>query len=166
MKINLLDAHDRLNQVHKQADYISQGCQDCINNRPGEFGQNPFYIYAHCRTADNGVTKRMIWVPRLSKPKPETNSMLFKYYPKQDVIKIIWMIPAREMWDQYVKGNLTQHQIVIESIHSYRNHRTKLGSPEPDDLSDKQADDIYRQIAINAQSRKMMDNLWKNKNNG
>src|SRR5690242_17624469 len=138
MKVNLLDAHDRLQHFQKQSDYISQGCQDCINNRPDEFGMNPFYIYAHARTADDGVNKRMVWVPRLTKPRPETNSMLFKYYPKEDIVKVIWMIPATEMWDQYKKGNLTQHQIVVESIDEYRNHRQRMGSPEKDDMSEKQ----------------------------
>ncbi|MEK6884299.1 MAG: hypothetical protein AABY22_32005, partial [Nanoarchaeota archaeon] len=48
---------------------------------------------------------RLIWMPRLTKPRAETNSMLFKAYPGSDNIKVIWMIPAPEMWKQFQKGN-------------------------------------------------------------
>lgn len=161
MKINRLETHDRLLQFNKQADYISQGCQDCIKNRPEEFGSHPFYIYAHARTAEDGVTKRLIWQPRLCKPQiVETNSMLFKYYPSTDTIKVIWMIPDERMWNQYTKDNMTESKIVIESINDYRNNRIKLSSSEDDDLSDEKVDAIYTQISMNKQSTKIMDGLW------
>ncbi|HEY5236436.1 MAG TPA: hypothetical protein VIJ14_09680, partial [Rhabdochlamydiaceae bacterium] len=50
MKLNSLETHDRLIQFKKQADYISEGCQQCINNRPKEYLDHPFYIFAHKRT--------------------------------------------------------------------------------------------------------------------
>lgn len=161
MKINRLETHDRLLQFNKQADYISQGCQDCIKNRPEEFGGHPFYIYAHARTADDGVTKRLIWQPRLCKPQTvETNSMLFKYYPSTDTVKVIWIIPDERMWKQYNKDNITASKIVIESIHNYKYNRKMLSAAEDDDLSDEKVDAIYTQIALNGQNNKLMDNLW------
>ena len=63
MKINPLDAHDRLKHFNNQDFDIGQCCQDLINKRP--FGNHPFYIFAHPRTADDGVTKILIWQPRL-----------------------------------------------------------------------------------------------------
>lgn len=149
MKINILDAHDRLLFFQKQADYISMGCLDCINNRPLEFKNYPFYIYAHARTADDGVSKRLIWAPRLTKPWPETNSMLFKYYPANDTIKIIWMIPDPVMWDQYQEGNVTESKIVLESIDNFKHHTRKLRSKEPDDLPDHMIKAIMREIGRN-----------------
>lgn len=161
MKINRLDAHDRLLFYKKQSDYISQGCQDCIKNRPEEFGVLPFYIYAHARTEDEGENKRLIWQPRLAKPqRVETNSMLFKYYPSTDTIKIIWMIPDERMWRQFVKGNMTESQIIIESIHNFKYNRKMLIAKEDDDLSDEKIDAIYTQIALNQKNKKMMDKLW------
>lgn len=161
MKINRLETHDRLLQFNKQADYISQGCQDCIKNRPEEFGTHPFYIYAHARTADDGVTKRLIWQPRLCKPQVvETNSMLFKYYPSTDTIKIIWMIPDQRMWKQYTKDNMTESKIVIESINNYRNNQKMLSAAESDDLTNEEVDAIYTQISMNRQNVKIMDGLW------
>lgn len=159
MKVNLHDAHDRLKNFGKQADYISEGCSDCINNRPQEFENHPFYIFAHPRTDDDGVTKRLIWQPRLSKPKSQTNSMLFKAYPGTDIIKIIWMIPAREMWNAFQKDKLTESKVVVDSIHAFTFNREKLEAKEEDDLFDWQIDDIYSEISKNASYKKLMSTL-------
>jgi len=156
MKINIHDAHDRLKHFGKQADYISQGCKDCIDNRPKEFENHPFYIFAHTRTDEDGVSKRLIWMPRLSKPKAQTNSMLFKAYPGTDKVKIIWMIPAREMWKTYEKDKLTESKVIIDSIHAFTHNRDKLEAKEIDDLMDWQVNDIYNEIAKNASSKKMI----------
>lgn len=145
MKINPLDAHDRYEHFTKQSFNIAECCQDLINKRP--FGDHPFYIFAHSRTDDDGVTKRLIWQPRLTKPKAQTNSMLFKAYPGTDVIKVIWMIPARELWSQYDKGKLTQNKTVSESIHNFQNNRERLEQKEDDDLGDIQIDAIYAEIS-------------------
>ena len=151
MKINLLDAHDRLGHFQKQGLDISECCQDLVNQRP--FGDVPFYIFAHPRTEEDGVTKRLIWQPRLTKPRAQTNSMLFKAYPGTDKIKIIWMIPAREMWDTFEKGKLTESKIVCESIHDFQFDREELEKPEEDDLSDEAIHQIYQEIALSAKSK-------------
>src|SRR5271163_3631557 len=144
MKISRIDAHDRFEHFKKQDFSISECCQDLINQKP--FGNVPFYIFAHARTDDDGVTKRLIWQPRLTKPKAQTNSMLFKAYPKTDLIKIIWMIPARELWGQFEKGKLTQSSIVCNSIEAFKAEREKLEAKEDDDLSDPEIDKIYEEI--------------------
>ncbi len=156
MKVKILDAHDRLKHFGKQADYISEGCRDCINNRPAEFGSHPFYIFAHTRTDDDGVSKRLIWMPRLSKPKAQTNSMLFKAYPGTDIIKVIWMIPDRLLWDTFKKDNLTESEVIVNSIHHFTFNRKKLEAKEDDDLWEYQIDDIYSEISKNAQYRKII----------
>lgn len=145
MKINLLDAHDRLQHYQKQGQNISECCEDLIRQRP--FGDHPFYIFAHARTDDDGVTRRLIWQPRLTKPKAQTNSMLFKAYPGTDTIRIVWMIPAREMWDQFQHGKLTESKIVSESIDHFRNAKEKLEAKEDDDLSDEEIDKIYLELS-------------------
>jgi len=158
MKVNILDAHDRLKHLKKNDFDISACCQNLIDQRP--FGEHPFYIFAHARTEDNGVDKRLIWQPRLTKPKAQTNSMLFKAYPGSDIVKVIWMIPAREMWEQYQKGNLTEHETVCISIDNFINHRQKLEAKEDDDLEDSQIDSIYREIKREATYKKAMDKMW------
>ena len=163
MQIDILDAHDRYKLFTKQSFDIGECCQDLIDKRP--FGRNPFYIFAHARTDDDGVTKRLIWQPRLTKPKAQTNSMLFKAYPGTDKIKVIWMIPAREMWSQYAKGLITESKIIWESIDAFENNRQKLEAKEDDDLTDAEIDAVYREIATEAQKKqnlkKMMSGVKK-----
>jgi hypothetical protein len=145
MKLNRLETHDRYEHFTKQNFSIGECCQDLINQRP--FGDHPFYIFAHSRTDDDGVTKRLIWQPRLTKPRAQTNSMLFKGYPGSDNVKIIWIIPACELWAQFQKGKITESSVVYQSMHDYTYNRAKLEEKEDDDLSDEQIDYIYREIA-------------------
>lgn len=158
MKINILDAHDRLKHFTKQNFDIGECCQDLINKRP--FGNYPFYIFAHARTDDDGVRKRLIWQPRLTKPKAQTNSMLFKAYPGTDIVKVIWMIPSPEMWDQFQKGLLLENKIVSESIYNFKYFKDKLEANESDDFSDEKIDAIYSEISANASHDKLMDRLY------
>lgn len=144
MKINILDAHDRYKYFTKQSFNISECCQDLINKRP--FGDNAFYIFAHARTDEDGVTKRLIWQPRLTKPLAQTNSMLFKVYPGTDRIKVIWMIPAEEMWDQFQKDYVTDSKLISDSIYDFQYQRHKLEAKEDDDFSDEKISRIYLDI--------------------
>lgn len=152
MKLNVLDAHDRLKQLKKQDFSIGECCQDLINQRP--FGDYPFYIFAHTRTEDDGVNKRLIWQPRLTKPEAQSNSMLFKAYPGSEEIKVIWILPAEELWAQYEKGLVTENQTVVESIYNFRYHKKKMEAREHDDLEDYRIKDIYSEIARNSQVKK------------
>lgn len=171
MKINRLDAHDRFEHFTKQSFDIGKTCQDMIDQRP--FGDVPFYIFAHKReialderislfnqdlmksprqfkSLEEVPTARLIWQPRLTKPKAQTNSMLFKAYPGQDTLKVIWMLPAPELWDQYTKGKLTENKTISESIHDYKKNKGKLEAKEDDDLSDERIDAIYKSISTSA----------------
>lgn len=158
MKINRLDAHDRYKHFTKQSFSMSECCQDLINQRP--FGNHPFYIFAHPRTDDDGFNQRYIWQPRLTRPLPQTNSMLYKAYPGADIIKICWIIPKRELWKQYKKGNVTENAMVEEFIHLFKTDRKALEKPEDDDLSDAEIDSIYVELAAEAKRKKQMDKLW------
>lgn len=161
MKINHLDAHDRLLQFKKQEDLISKGCQDCISNRPQAYGKYPFYIFAHTRTADDGVTKRLLWEPRLTKPKSQSNSMLFRYYPVEDIVKIIWIIPARELWKQYEKDKLCENNTIFQSISDFVYNRNKLDAPDSDELPDEIILCIMKEVGREAQQKKKIQSLIK-----
>lgn len=151
MKVNILDAHDRYLHFVKQEFDIGACCQDLMDKRP--YGDHPFYIFAHARTDDDGVRKRLVWQPRLTKPKAEPNSMLFKGYPGTDNVKIIWMIPDPAMWSQFAKGLVAESNIVQESIDAYKTNRASLEAPEEDDLPDHIIDQIYREIALSAKPK-------------
>ena len=158
MQINILDAHDRLKHLKSHDHSIGECCQDIINQAP--FGNRSFYIFAHARLDDDGINTRVLWQPRLSKPKAQTNSMLFKVMPNSDIISIIWIIPKREQWEQYQKGNLTENETIITSIYNFINHRKKLEAPDEDDATDEEADAIYAQLAAVAKRNKMMAKLY------
>lgn len=154
MKINRLETHDRLKHFTKQNFSISECCQDLINQRP--FGEHPFYIFSHARTDDDGFTKRIIWQPRLTKPKAQVNSMLFKAYPGTDLIKVIWMIPAVELWESFKEGKMTENKTVLESIDRFMNDKERLEHPEEDDLSDMQIEQIYKSLSRMSKIKKII----------
>lgn len=159
MKVDRLETHDRLKEFVEKDFLIGECAQDLINQMP--FGNRPFYIFAHARTEtreDGTQYTRLIWQPRLGKPEAQTNSMLFKVYPGSDYLKIIWMIPKRELWKQYQIGNMTENQKVLESIYDFTNNRDKLEAKEEDDLSDERINQIYKEISQEAKRKKCLEN--------
>lgn len=174
--VDILDAHDRLQHIRKYSESVAQGIQDCINNRPPQFGNLPFYIFAHGRTISYDERKsyyrddfhkslldptykrkyhtieevpsnRIVYMPRLRKPKAEPNSMLFKYYPLQDVHHIKWILPPQETWSQYQYKMLTADETIYVSIQNYLHKKDELEALEEDDLSDDKINAIYQDIA-------------------
>lgn len=186
MKVNILDAHDRLLHYQKQAEYITQGCEDCIKNRPKEFENYPFYIFAHKRTVEpderisiysqdvqmslrypsqytrkypsieNVPSTRIIWVPRLTKPEAQENSMLFRNTPPGGDIEVIWVLVDSGMENQSIKGNMTESESVITSTKLFRTNRGLLEKKEDGDVSEERAKEIYRQIAYNKANQKRL----------
>lgn len=149
MKVDRLETHDRWQHFTKQDFDIGACCEEVIKNRPEEFGSRPFYIFAHTRTDDDGVKQRLIWQPRLTRPHAQTNSMLFKAFPHTDNIHVIWIIPKRELWDNYGPGQLCENKLVWESIQAFQHDRMKLEQADADDLSDTAVNKIYEAIARN-----------------
>jgi hypothetical protein len=162
IKLDRFETHDRFKSFTKQNGDIGECCQDLINQRP--FGNHAFYIFAHARTDDMGSGKRIIWQPRLTRPLVQTNSMLFKGYVGSDIIKIIWIIPARELWEQYKKGNITANEQIWNDIQTFEYNRKDFDKPEDDDLNDEQVNAIYKELSQQAKNKKMMDTLWMPKN--
>ncbi len=151
MKLNRLETHDRLQHfVKDQSLNIFQGAEDCLKKNPDSLAiqeKSPYiYIFAHPRTADDGVTKRMLWQPRLSIPKAQTNSYLFRALSHSDLIQIVWMIPPREMWSQYDKGLVTENNEVAWSINHFQHNRKLLEKPHPDDMLEEKGRLILKSI--------------------
>lgn len=166
MKLNLFETHDRLKHLKKdQSNTIQQGCDDCLKKNPLSLqlqDKSPYiYIYAHPRTADDGVTKRMLWQPRLTKPYSDENSYLFRVQSKTDILEICWMIPPRELWPQYKTGNVTENEIVNWSIDQFVNNKEALDRPHPEDLHDDKIKAIMRDIYYSTKQDKMMKNLYE-----
>jgi hypothetical protein len=141
MKINKLETHDRLEHFKKdQSQNLFEGVDDCARkNKDCVAMQQHFpyvYIFAHPRTADDGANKRMIYQPRLTKPKAQTNSYLFRLLSNTDIVEIVWMLPPRELWGQYEKGKLTESDDVLISIWNFTHKRDELEKPHKDDWSE------------------------------
>jgi len=102
----------------------------------------------------------MLWQPRLTKPTAQTNSYLFRAQSNTDILEICWLLPPREMWAQYKKGNVTEHEFVLWSIDMFENHRQDLERPDPDDLNEEQCKNIYLRIAAEADEEKRMKKLY------
>ncbi len=151
MKINRLETHDRLQHfVKDQSANIFQGAEDCLKKNPDSLAiqeKSPYvYIFAHPRTDDDGITKRMIWQPRLSIPQAQTNSYLFRALSNSDIIEIVWLLPPREMWSQYEKGNVTESGEVAWSIEMFKRNRSMLEEPHPEDMPEERARLILKAI--------------------
>jgi len=151
MKINRLETHDRYQHfIKEQSINVFQGAEDCLKKNELSLAlqdKSPYiYLYAHPRTAEDGVTKVMYWQPRLTKPKPETNSYLFRANSKTDILEVCWLIPPREMWSQYITGNVTESDTVYWSISQFRFNKEKLSLNHPEDLSDERIKQIYQSL--------------------
>lgn len=141
MKIDRLETHDRLLHFKKEQEAnLFTGIDDCVSRNKDCLSMQEYfpwvYIFAHPRTADDGVTRRMIYQPRLLKPKAQENSYLFRLISNTDNVEIIWLLPPSELWDQYEKGNITESEDVRVSIWNYKNRREQLEAPHKDDWNE------------------------------
>jgi len=165
MKVKILDAHDRLKHfVKDQSQNIFKGAEDCLKkNEDSIFYQSrsPYiYIFAHPRTADDGVNKRMVWQPRLLKPEAQTNSYLFRAISHTDIIEICWLLPPKELWNQYIKDNLLEDQDVLWSIDQFKNNKAKLQADHPDDLSEERGREIMKELIFNKRTDRLMKRVY------
>jgi len=165
MKINRLETHDRLQHfVKDQSINIFQGADECLKKNTLSLAlqekSSYVYLFAHPRTADDGVTKIMYWQPRLTKPEAQTNSYLFRAISKTDNVEVCWLIPPKYMWEQYKIGNVAENELVLWSIAQYQHNKHKLQAREPDDLPDSKIQDIYAEIKQAMKYDKMMKSLY------
>lgn len=151
MKLNRLETHDRLEHFKEdQNQTIFQGADECMKLNPLSLAiqeKSPYvYLFAHPRTDDDYVNKKLYWQPRLSKPKAQTNSYLFRAISKTDSIEVIWLIPPRELWPQYQRGNVTEEPTILWSINRFLYNRHEMEKDEPDDMPESKAQRIMQGI--------------------
>ncbi len=151
MKLNLLETHDRLEHLVKdQSDNVFEGAEICLKKNPLSLAiqeRCPYiYIFAHSRTSDDGLNKRLLWQPRISKPKAQTNSYLFRAKSNSDLIEVIWILPESHLWSQYEKGKVTENDLVCYSVDLFQNNRNELEKPHPEDLPEHKGKEILKKI--------------------
>ena len=151
MKLNRLETHDRLEHLVKdQSDNVFEGAEICLKKNPLSLAiqeRCPYvYIFAHSRTSDDGLKKRLLWQPRISKPKAQTNSYLFRAKSHSDLIEVVWILPESHLWAQYEKGKVTENELVCYSVDLFQNNRNELEKPHPEDISEEKARQIFKKI--------------------
>lgn len=159
MKLNRLETHDRYKHfIEDQSKKIWEGAEECLKSNPDSLRlqekSHYIYIFAHPRTADDGINKRLLWQPRLVKPKAQTNSYLFRAQSNSDIIEICWLLPPRELWGQYDKGKVCESNWVAWSIDQFTNNREELEKPFADDWNEEQAMNIFKKSLTEAISSK------------
>lgn len=165
MKVSTLETHDRLLHFKKdQEANINQGIEDCLKRNPDSLfyqERSPYvYIFGHPRTDEDGVTKRMLWQPRLQKPEAQTNSYLVRAISHTDMVEPIWFIPPFEMWEQYKTGNVTEHEFVNYSISMFTSNKAKLEAKDPDDLPEEKSRHIMTELISFKRQIRMMAKLY------
>lgn len=165
MKLNILEAHDRQKHLMKdQAINISKGVEDCLKKNPLSLSLQEYspyvYIFAHPRTLEDGATKVMYYQPRLTKPEAQTNSYLFRAVSGTDIVEVCWLLPAKELWGQHKKGNVTESEIVEWSIAQFKTNKKALEAPDHEDLSDDRVRAIYTQIKFNHEHDGLIKKLY------
>lgn len=165
MKVNRLETHDRYQHLLKdQSEAVSQGAEECLKRNPYSLrlqAKSPYiYIFGHARTHENGVDKRIIWDPRLSKPSPQPNSFLFRAKSNSDVMEVCWVIPAEELFSQFKKGNVIENSdVVIWSVEQYLHNKKELEKPFADDFSEERVRSILFQVARELEEQAQMNKL-------
>lgn len=157
MKLDRLETHDRLEHFKKdQAENIYHGATECmtVNSLSLALQEHSDYIYLFAHPRSDGFKKRLIWQPRLTRPKAQTNSYLFRAKSKSDLIEIIWLLPPRDLWPEYQEGKALEATDVLVSINNFENHRKELERPHKDDLPDETIRKIYKMIAKNIGHKK------------
>lgn len=165
MKIHRLETHDRLLHFKKeQAINIAQGAEECLKKNPLSLAlqeNSPYvYLFAHPRTHDDGINKVMYWQPRLTKPEAQTNSYLFRANSKTSSMEVCWLLPPREMWDQYTKGKVTEHELVVWSINQFILNKKKLEEPDPADLPEHLSKEILKKVIQEKQEDLRMKKMY------
>lgn len=173
MKLDRLETHDRLIEYQKQQKDLSDGVLECIRNVPDAV-QCPFYVYGHSRSVDydekinivqtlkkRAPDSRIIWMPVVTKPKAAPNTYLFLCRKNSDIIEIIWMLPKRELWDQYKPGQMCHNENIWISIQNYLNDKERLNAPDKNGPTEKDIEHFRKVIGHEAHQRKKMRSLAK-----
>ncbi len=140
MKVNLLETDDRFLHFKSQDFGANEKAQEILKAKP--FGDNPYYIFVHTRQTDSTLNHRVIWQPRLLKPIPQLNSMLFRVPRNATSFEVIWIIPPVEIWHEFDKGNIHANEIILESIYMFRKKFYELSKGFPDDLTGEEAQEV------------------------
>lgn len=140
MKVNLLETDDRFLHFRNQDFGADAQAKKIVDAKP--FGDNPYYIFVHTRQTDTTLDHRVIWQPRMLKPVPQLNSMLFRVPRNSTAYEVIWVIPPVEIWPEFDRGMIHANDVVQTSIYLFTKRFHDLSMPFPDDLTGEEAQNV------------------------
>lgn len=140
MKVNLLETDDRFLHFKGQDYGVDDTAKLIVDSKP--FGDNPYYIFVHTRQTDTTLDHRVIWQPRMLKPTPQLNSMLFRVPRGSTSFEVIWIIPPVEIWPEFDKGQIHENQVIKQSIYLFQRKFFELSQPHPQDLTGEDAQNV------------------------
>jgi hypothetical protein len=168
MKVNRLETHDRLLTYQKQQQDMGDAVMECVKNVPDGI-RSSFYVYGHSRSVaydekvnilqlgyDSAPDSRLIWMPVITKPKAAPNTYLFLANRQNDIVEIIWLLPKRELWEQYAPGNMFHNESIWISIQNFLNDRGRLEAPDKNGPTEKDQEEWFKIIGHEAHKKKKM----------
>lgn len=140
-------------KANTEADYV-KCIQGIIESKP--FGDRKFYIYSFVkRIDDNSGIKKMYHQPRLTRPEPLPGTTLMKVDPSNPLeATIIWTLPNQENFGLYSHGKMFADEFVHSCIQQFITDPKSMMKRDPDDLIDKDIQDIYKDIKRNKRNKK------------
>lgn len=135
-----------------ETDYV-RCIQDLIASKP--FGNRKFYIFSFVkRVDDSSGVKKMYHQPRLTRPEPLPGTTLMKVDPNDpETAMIIWTLPNEENFGMYKQGKMFADPFVFECIEKFKRNPKEFMQRDPDDLSDKEIKEIYREMKQNLRAK-------------
>lgn len=131
---------------------------DCIQNliQSKPFGNRKFYIFSFIkRICDVSGQKKMYHQPRLTRPEPLPGTTLMKVDPNDpETATIVWTLPNQENFGLFKQGKMFADSFVYECIEKFLNNPRELLYPDPDDLNDEQAREVYKELKYNLRAKK------------
>lgn len=114
------------------------------------FGGRPFYIFSFVKRIDDAAgVKKMYHQARLTKPDPVPGSTLLRIHPDAPGdAHIMWTLPNEENFGLYKAGKLFGDPVVHDSVTRFMRNKTDMTRPEPGDVSENEARELYKNIKI------------------
>lgn len=131
---------------NKNKNSVEEFLNQILQSRP--FGNRKFYVLTFLKnTPGDPHTKKLVYQPRLTKPKPNPNTSLYRLNPlRPDEVEVFWILPKIQAFGLYAKGKVHENEFIHECIQKYLNEYDSLCRKEADDISDSEIKELYRCI--------------------
>ncbi len=149
MTIAKVKKNDVMEFIEEYKYQSAKGVEEMLNklimNPP--FGGHNFYVFSFLKNDMKGNgEKTLIYQPRLTKPCPVDNSMLFRCTPfDPEKVEVMWIIPSEQHMKLFQEGKVFYDGLIAECIDKFQKNPQLLRVKEKGDLSDFMIKEVYKQ---------------------